>query len=99
MTDVKQMARDLLAFYGGDATKWTQGDIARDVTGRGVIEVAPSAVCWCLMGALLKMNGADYRAHDRLAEALGVHQLPKFNDSAANFAEVESALKRIAEAP
>lgn len=37
-----------------DASKWTQGEPARDIHGRPVDADDSEAVCWCLMGALNK---------------------------------------------
>ena len=33
---------------------WTRREWARDVNGRGVEPEAPTAVCWCLEGAIVR---------------------------------------------
>ena len=40
-----------------DPDRWTQGESARDVAGRPVSPLDPSAVCWCAEGAVVRESG------------------------------------------
>jgi len=48
-------ARALLS----DPKRWTEGDFALDEHGNGVYWHADSAVCWCALGAIGRVAGAE----------------------------------------
>ena len=63
-------ARDLIA----DPARWTQGTAARDANQEITEPESEGAVCWCSMGAVMKVEGfANYirreRAYDELCDA------------------------------
>lgn len=49
----------------GDSSKWTQGCLARNEHGIPVEAESPTAVCWCLTGALIRCGDLSL---DRLIE-------------------------------
>ena len=70
----QETARELLDFYGGDASRWTQGAHARtalgaklffddaDSDGLGGWDHRRSATCFCLAGAACMIDGAPVLA-------------------------------------
>lgn len=44
--------RELLS----ERSKWTQGCLARNIADNSVDPLDPKAVCWCLVGAVHKVN-------------------------------------------
>lgn len=54
----QEIAADIARMYREDASRWIQGWLARDAQGNDVYEYSPTAVCWCLRGAI------DLRARD-----------------------------------
>ena len=71
-----------------DPKRWTQGAPARDAAGVEVSEHDKSAVCWCMMGAIIKCYGGSFaqcnkqfnKVADKLEELYGNPQIHKFND-------------------
>ena len=61
---------------------WTQGDYARDESGRGCGIESSDAVSWCISGALSLAQGPyNFDDYSKLAALLGLYQsLPKYND-------------------
>ena len=53
--DILRAARARIA----DPKNWTQGEMARDGSGKACPARSPNAVCWCAMGAV-KVSGADF---------------------------------------
>lgn len=51
-----------------DETKWCKGDLARNSRGRTVSPKDDTAVCWCMLGAML-------RCYPKPLEHLEVHNL------------------------
>ena len=49
---VLSQAKDTLS----DASKWTQGAVARDKHGEEAHFNSPDAVCWCILGAIYKAS-------------------------------------------
>ncbi len=47
-----QLQEDLQTLRGLLARGWTQGTMARDELGRGVVPQSRNAVCWCLLGGM-----------------------------------------------
>lgn len=87
----KDQAITLLKFYDEKANRWLKGSYA-NARGRRVVEPsAPSAVCWCSVGALTASGKpVDWETpeHDNIVD---------WNDSFETFQEFECALKAIAE--
>lgn len=89
-----------------DATGWTQGELARNQDGDGVIESSPDAVCFCASGAVWRASDsiADFRRRDAVAgralRALSsmVGVVPDWNDAPNRTqSEVVTALRQAAE--
>jgi hypothetical protein len=49
-----------------DASKWTQGVLARDSESRGCYPVSPEAMSWCVVGALCRI----YEDERKLLDAI-----------------------------
>lgn len=69
-------ARELIA----DVQHWTIGAPARDAYGASVAGVSKRAVCWCTIGALVRVEGAWGPAQDFLREVAGGASLVTVND-------------------
>lgn len=72
-------ARELLS----DEKRWTKGASARDATGDDVDPRSERAVCWCVVGAVVKstlgmlhQEAALNQVHDVVDEPI-----PEFNDA------------------
>lgn len=50
-----EKARELLS----DRSRWTQGNLARNVFGDSVAIRSPKATCWCSIGAVFFNNNVD----------------------------------------
>lgn len=93
------VARKLLAFYGGDASRWTQGAFARNRSGEDVHPAHPAATCWCEMGArdALRIPRAARIAYYNMWITQFQWRPVAFNDAPGRtFAEVVAMLERIA---
>ena len=94
------VARKLLAFYAGDASRWTQGSRARDANGSGVPWNSPKAVCWCDAGARLAVGCDDEECAAYVTvfrQAFGGVSAMRWNDDdIRTFKDVVAALERIA---
>ncbi len=51
----QQLAASMLNLFGPDGKHWTQRALARSFDGSRVGSLYPSAVCWCLAGAMSKV--------------------------------------------
>lgn len=70
--------------------KWTQGTCARDTDGDATYSESPTAVCFCLLGAINKCypidedNGANYEVKDKVKakviELSGYSSIANWND-------------------
>lgn len=70
-------ARELLS----DEARWTKGAFARDDTGRAY--PGPKwERCWCLAGAIYKIDPDGIDAEHALMDALQIPNIRKFNDDA-----------------
>ena len=72
-----QLLELLRASRGKIAAGWTQGCFAKDALGEQVNPEAPTATCWCAVGAVRASMGPAYRiamidgrAHAELYEAI-----------------------------
>jgi hypothetical protein len=83
MTPLKTLkaARQLIS----DPAKWTQGEVARDKSGKGLDHaLSGGAVCWCSLGAIRKVveNYDDFdEAYDILRDKGKIKQIANFNDT------------------
>jgi hypothetical protein len=76
-----------------DESKWTQGAFARDADRRAVRSYNPTAICWCLSGALNKTGSAE-GTWDFLRKAVGGFPTD-FNDAPdRTFPEIRAAIER-----
>ena len=81
---------------------WTQGCDARDARGNPVGPAAPTAVRWCLMGALNRhlmphRLAAGILARSALAQATAPVQTASFNDGARRASEVVAVARAAAQ--
>jgi len=54
-----------------DEKNWTQGVYARDIDGYSVVEMEPTAVCFCSLGAIRKaIPGDDYKGYNNARDSL-----------------------------
>ncbi len=78
--------------------RWTKGSFGRDVNGRPVLSGDASAVAWCALGALRKVDVFNSEQLDRIAHAIigGDHLLlMTFNDiSSTLHGDLILAMKR-----
>lgn len=86
MTDRTQLLADLDAldalFSGPE--KWTKGTWARDADGQGVWSGDPTAICWCLSGAINKIGCGRPQAAANLREVIeGNGYITAINDDDA----------------
>ena len=91
-------AADLLA----TPHSWTQGCAARDARGNPVGPAAPTAVRWCLLGALDKhlineRPAASILAQRALAQVIAPERASAFNDGARYASEVVAVARAAAE--
>jgi len=67
-----------------DPEHWTQDAFARDKAGTRLTAHDPSAVSWCMAGAVIKCGGArmyaPFEALRAMATEKGYERLPVFND-------------------
>lgn len=102
MSTASETAQKLLDFYGGDETRWTQGQYAKNRTHGYTSPLSEEATSWCLVGARDAM-GIDSSASTALAEQLPplpgtpLSRIVFFNDH-NDFPTVMAKLKEIAEA-
>lgn len=99
VADVLERAADLIEPEGA----WAQRDYARDGTGRPVDPCDPSAVCWCMNGAIAKATGETVILAEMLIDRLFIPAIPlrrapvSWNDDACRTqAEVVAALREAA---
>src|ERR1700743_869307 len=92
--EILKDARELIA----DPSRWTQDSYARDVDGKTTDPINPDAVCWCAVGAIMKVKGSVgsviiQRPLGPLAEYTNGTSLISFNDNHTH-AEVLSVFDR-----
>lgn len=86
--EILRAARDLIA----NPLCWTQGAFARDSAGNSIMWEAPDAVCWCAVGAVMRVTDESYKtgpgasaylaAYRALTNAaLPKHSVEAFNDN------------------
>ena len=74
---------------------WTQGALARDAAGEKCYPADPEAVCWCLVGGVLKVDYANQQhIFDLLSQATGgsLVLLSRWNDAPGRTIEDVRAL-------
>lgn len=68
-----------------DPKRWTQGAFARDKENEKVSSHNPTAVCWCSLGALNRIeDSGEYRQAVRLLCKAAGMEVADFNDSATH---------------
>lgn len=79
--EILKAGRELIS----DPARWTQNVTARDAQDDWAFASDQDAVCWCSLGALLKIGGSGYQdaidALDISALQLGSQQATLFNDT------------------
>ena len=93
--EVLTAAADLLEREGA----WCQGWVAKTERGNRTAAISPDAVCWCMVGAIIRAVGADNAlAADTVRHvARTVGDIFRFNDkSRRTQTEVDSALRNAA---
>jgi hypothetical protein len=92
---IADVGRELLAFFDGDANRWTQGSTAKDDLGEPIGSHSKHAVCWCLEGAVIRCGIGD--GAFALFQVLGM-PVTTWNDAPdRSFRDVNALLKRMAE--
>lgn len=93
-----EAAKNLLEFYAGDATRWTQGEDARNAFGNPVPFGHPDACCWCLSGAIraLWLSGLDAGRWFCFADRFAGDFISWNDAPGRTFAEVVAALEKVA---
>lgn len=81
-----------------DPDAWTQRADARDASGMSIAFDSPTAVCWCLYGAMHRCVPRDawQEVGDALRAAAGPVALSQFNDQATH-ADVLALIERAKE--
>lgn len=64
-----------------DSTKWTQGEMSLAADGRIISSSSDEAVCWCLLGAMIKCYSKPLEVMVKVKEYLEVDNLAGWNDS------------------
>jgi len=109
----QETARAILAWYGGDASKWTQNAHGRDASGRGyddddfkrLRKGGGEVVCACLVGAESIARGfvgiayGDDDFSDRVQALTGLCAVGWNDQPGRTFVEVVTLLERIAAEP
>lgn len=74
MQTIQEIAADIAKELREQPSRWTTGCLARDASGRTVPYGEDTAVCWCLMGHLLRRapNADAYRLGAPFFAALGL---------------------------
>lgn len=98
-------AAQVLDLYGGDRSRWTKGANAREpmvLRWQNAVRANDErAVCWCIMGACVKLEIRPGLLEDALGKALNCgdagFSMVEWNDQPhRRFDEVEDRLKEIA---
>lgn len=97
MSETAQKLKAALELLGPNGEHWTQKAFARDVTGEQANSESKHATCWCLAGALSRVN----LGYDRIRRFLptGYDNLVTFNDMPERtFADVKAVFEKAIEA-
>lgn len=81
----------LQQLFSRDGT-WTQGALARDANGEKCYPADPEAVCWCLVGAVLRIDFCGQSERLRKLESIIVCYVNDWNDAPARTIEDVRAL-------
>lgn len=95
VADILAAAADLIDKPGA----WTQDTFARDASGKRTGLDDPDATCFCVAGAILRIEGKSYRAwnvFDAYTRKRGFRHMADFNDQGSQFVVV-AALRAAAE--
>lgn len=79
-----------------DRTKWTQNSFARDELDESAPLNSPDAVCWCLVGALIKCYGGEQatKLQERISAHLKINSVLVWNDD-ATYEQVIAVVKEL----
>ena len=78
--------------------KWTQGAFGEDEAGNAVGSRCPTAVCWCMAGAINRCYGTECdEFHDKVKAKLGgLISVVTWNDAPSRtWQEVHAILKEL----
>lgn len=64
-----------------DESKWCQGAIAKNAKGDNTCFNDPEAVCWCLLGAILKFSEHPCQLTDEIHSKGNIPYIADFNDA------------------
>ena len=98
---MNRISEKLIQFFNNDATKWTQGTSARSKSGDAVPATDSRAICWCLTGALLKLevegelNNNDLLSYTAMWKDRYYSYPFLTNDRMSSFEELEQHIKGI----
>jgi hypothetical protein len=99
VADILRQAADLIEPKGA----WTKHAMAREIGGRHVPVESTTAVCWCAVGAIVRL-APGYAANQLYCDAIRAIErqvggpVPAFNDAAGRTqAEVVAALRAAAD--
>jgi hypothetical protein len=59
--------------------RWTQEAFARNLKGNKIPSDSPSAVCWCIMGARMKIERQENKSYENVWAYLCSVSLEKYN--------------------
>jgi hypothetical protein len=65
--------------------KWTQRSFARDFHGNPTSSGDPTAVCWCLSGAINKCYDNSHKENDEVYQKLSDHLTKKYEKTIVGF--------------
>lgn len=84
-----------------DESRWTKDKISRDAAGNAVFAKDPTAICWCLIGAVDRADGIGSGAGRFIREALPAtfsEDMVAFNNApATTFSDIRDLLDRAIE--
>ena len=78
-----------------DESKWTKGEVARDIDGFGVDVEDPRAVCFCTIGLIEKFYHREYSEVYLSIRAEINRPIIDWNDHSANFDDVKSVFCKL----
>ena len=68
--NAKQILLNAAAMVEADPKTWIQGTSARDAKGHITYAESHEAVCWCALGAIVKLGKEDFLAKQNAKNAL-----------------------------
>lgn len=75
------------------ADKWTHTFLARDADGLSVLPQDPKAVCWCLLGAVIKCKIQKFSTFTNVVRKhTKFDSVAMFNDQTTSFEKVQEII-------